>query len=153
MLRHTSGHIALLYHGTVCRLARCPGHPYMIGRQMNRLGMRSRALWSSCAYLFAVSALIGGAICGAVALSPIPEVNAAEIVGGKIGPGYGRMKPIDLGKPEKVIDVAPYRMPVRVHIAVKQARPHVASPARAEATLLPPPPPPSYLPPERHDIF
>src|SRR5215204_5232873 len=77
---------------------------------MTRQGLRSRVLLCTCAYVFAIVAVVGGAYSATIALTAenasaaVPQVSA-----GKIGPGYGRRPPVNLGKPEKVVDSTPYR--------------------------------------------
>lgn len=52
----------------------------------------------------------------------------------KIGPGYGRMQPIDLGKPDKVISIPPYSIPIRGQTsAVKRAPPKTIEELIAES--------------------
>jgi hypothetical protein len=42
--------------------------------------------------------------------------------GGKIGPGYARMQPINVGKPEKVVAIPPYSIPVAARaVAMKRS--------------------------------
>jgi hypothetical protein len=77
----------------------------MIGRHMPRIGQGSRALLSTCAYALVVFAVVGGSF--AVALAMLPEQNGAGTqVAAKIGPGYGRMREIDFGKPDKPVYIA-----------------------------------------------
>jgi hypothetical protein len=88
----------------------------MIGPKMSRSGLRSRAITRT----YIAIAVVGAMFCGA--LMVLPSEGAAQ----KIGPGYGRMQPIDLGKPERVTYSAPYSIPTR-----SQAKPvrAVAEPA------------------------
>jgi hypothetical protein len=76
---------------------------------MTPQGLRSRSLFGTCAYVFAVVALAAGAFAATMALPP-ENVSAMAVQdhAGKIGPGYGRRPPINLGKPEKVVDSTPY---------------------------------------------
>jgi hypothetical protein len=76
----------------------------MIGHQMSRPGLRSRAI----TYTYAAVALVGAFVA---ALMVMPSEGAVE----KIGPGYARMQPIDEGKAEKVTYSVPYSVPVRSH--------------------------------------
>jgi hypothetical protein len=89
--------------------------------------------------VFALVALAAGAFSATRA--PTPENVSAitpEASAGKIGPGYGRRPPVNLGKPEKIVDSTPYR-PRGVKQAVsrhKQSRPVVAArPASAEPPM------------------
>ena len=85
---------------------------------MTRLGQRSRVLLSTCAYVFVVVAVVGGAFSATMALMPgeSAAATARPATAGKIGPGYARMQPADRGKPEKVVYSTPYY-------------PHVATPS------------------------
>ena len=77
---------------------------------MTSHGLRSRALFGTCAYVFAVAAIIGGAFFATIALTvEIASTVPPQVSAGKIGPGYARRPPVDLGKPEKVVDSTPYR--------------------------------------------
>jgi hypothetical protein len=77
----------------------------MIGRHMPRIGQGSRTLLNTCAYALVVFAVVGGSF--AVALAMLPDQNGAGTqVAAKIGPGYGRMREIDFGKPDKPVYTA-----------------------------------------------
>jgi hypothetical protein len=77
----------------------------MIGSHMPRLGQGSRALFNTGAYALVVFAVVGGSF--ATALAVFPEQNGAGTqVAAKIGPGYGRMREIDFGKPDKPVYAA-----------------------------------------------
>jgi hypothetical protein len=82
----------------------------MIGRHMTRMSQSSRVRLSTCAYLFAVVSIVGGALFITMALSPSDSALAAspEVSVKKIGPGYARMQPADFGKPEKLAYSPPY---------------------------------------------
>ena len=95
-------------HLPLRRLDRCTsdGHPQMmIGRHMPRIGQGSRVLLNTCAYGLVVFAVVGGSF--AAALAVLPEQNETGTqVAAKIGPGYGRMREIDFGKPDKPVYTA-----------------------------------------------
>ena len=78
---------------------------------MTPQGLRSRVLLGTCTYVFAVVALVAGAAFFAtMALAPeTVSATTPQVAAGKIGPGYGRRPPVNLGKPEKVVDSTPYR--------------------------------------------
>jgi hypothetical protein len=69
---------------------------------MTRLSPSSRAHIKTCAYMFVAVSVIGGAFVTTTAL--MQGQNGSE----KIGPGYARMQPVHLGKPEKVAYSTPY---------------------------------------------
>jgi len=99
---------------------------------MTNRGQGSRALLSMGAYIFGVVAVVGGAFFATMTLMPeagAPNANALAAVH-KIGPGYARMKPMDLGKPEKVV----YSTPYYPHVV----RPNVARAKRPARTLAAP---------------
>jgi len=105
---------------------------------MTPQGLFSRVLLGTGAYVFVVVALVAGAFSATMALAP-ENVSATtpQITADKIGPGYGRRPPVNLGKPEKVVDSTPYR-PRAAKPAVsrhKQSRPIVAA---RPATARPP---------------
>src|SRR5690242_19710508 len=80
----------------------------MIGHSMNSQGLRSRVLLRICASVF------GAAVVGIAALSTTIALTAGDVStappsSGKTGPGYARMQPINLGKPEKAVESMPYR--------------------------------------------
>jgi hypothetical protein len=105
---------------------------------MNRQGLRLRVLLSICAYVFGVAAVVVVAFSATIALT---AKNASAVSsrasGGKIGPGYARMQPVNLGKPEKVVESTPYR-PHTAKPGVsrhKQSRPIIVA---RPATIGPP---------------
>jgi hypothetical protein len=112
--------------GTTCGSARCQAHPYMIGHQMSRSGLRSRAITRT----YVAIAVVGATFCAT--LMVLPSEGAVA----KIGPGYGRMQPIDEGKPERVAYSVPYSIPARSQ--APQAKPVriIAEPVVAQ--LAPP---------------
>ena len=76
---------------------------------MTRLGPGSRVLIGTCAYVFVAASVVGGAFSATMALTSAENASAdARLPTGKIGPGYARMPPADLGKPEKVAYSTPY---------------------------------------------
>ena len=98
---------------------------------MTPQGLRSRVLLGTCTYVFAVVALVAGAAFF-VTMALAPEtVSAAtpQVAAAKIGPGYGRRPPVNLGKPEKIVDSTPYRPRVAKPgvSRLKQSRPVVAA--------------------------
>jgi hypothetical protein len=70
---------------------------------MSRPGLCSRAI-TRTSFAFAV---VGATFCAT--LMVIPSGGTVE----KVGPGYGRMQPINEGKPEKIVYSVPYSIPVR----------------------------------------
>jgi hypothetical protein len=82
---------------------------------MTPQGLRSRVLLGTFAYMFTAVALVAGTFSATLALTPENAVMTPQVEAGKIGPGYGRRPPVNLGKPEKIIESTPYR-------------PHVAKP-------------------------
>jgi hypothetical protein len=77
---------------------------------MTGQGPHSRVIFGTCAYVFAVAAIIGGAFFATVALTvEIASAVPPQVSAGKIGPGYGRRPPVNLGKPEKFVESTPYR--------------------------------------------
>jgi hypothetical protein len=86
----------------------------------------------------------------AMALTP------SEAPSNKIGPGYARMQPINQGRPDAVIYIPPYSIPVRARAeAVK--RPPVNNIADL-STEIPAPvvvatTPASYIRPDIHRIY
>jgi hypothetical protein len=88
-----------------------------------RSGLRSRAITQT----YVTIAVIGAPFCAAWMV--VPSEGAPQ----KIGPGYARMQPIDLGKPERVTYSTPYSIPTR-----SQARPVrvVVKAAEAQLTAL-----------------
>ena len=122
---------------------------------MTLSGLRTRALLSSCAYVFVVIALVSVAVTATLALSPNQRESESKVPVAKIGPGYARMQPIDEGKPEKVLYTKPYSIPVRAHVvASKRAAPSI------ETLIAQTAPPvyvavvqPSYSAPDFHRIY
>jgi hypothetical protein len=98
----------------------------MIGHPMSRSGPRSRGITRTH---FAI-AVVGATFCAT--LMVLPSQRAGE----KIGPGYGRMQPINEGKPESVAYSMPSAIPAR--LAAPKAKPLrvIAEPVVAQ---LPPP--------------
>src|SRR4051812_19608087 len=93
----------------------------MIGSHMSRIGQGPRVILSISAVAFAV---VGGSFAAALALWP--EQSGAEIrthIAAKIGPGYGQMRAIDFGKPEKPVYTA--------QAAGAQSSPHIIAAKRA----------------------
>ena len=77
---------------------------------MTHQGLRSRVHWGTCASVFAVAAVVGGALSATIALTAEnASAVAPQVSAGKIGPGYARRPPVNLGKPEKVVESTPYR--------------------------------------------
>jgi hypothetical protein len=76
---------------------------------MTRHRLRLRVLLSICAYVFGVAAVVVVAFSATIALTAENASAVAQASAGKIGPGYGRRPPINLGKPDKVVDSTPYR--------------------------------------------
>jgi hypothetical protein len=77
---------------------------------MTRQRLRSRVLLGTCAYVFAVAAVVGAALSATIALTAEnASAVAPQVSAGKIGPGYARRPPVNLGKPEKVVESTPYR--------------------------------------------
>jgi hypothetical protein len=108
----------------------------MIGNAMTRLGSSSRVLLGTCAYVVVAVSVVAGAFGATMALTQGKSASAAIVQAsvGKIGPGYGRMQPLDLGKPDKVTDATPYY-------------PHGAAPAVLRTRQPGPIARPSPLPP------
>ena len=94
----------------------------------------SGVLLSTCAYLFVAVSVIGGAFFVTMALTPIEGASAAraQAPGAKIGPGYARMQPVDLGKPEKVAYSAPYYP----HVTSRAARITQPAPSMVTAPVM-----------------
>src|SRR5689334_8028217 len=100
---------------------------------------RSRLLFGTCVYVLAVVALAGGAFSATMALTP-ENVSAMAVRddSGKIGPGYGRRPPVNLGKPEKVVESTPYRSRVAKRGVSRHKQPRsivAARPATAGAPM------------------
>jgi hypothetical protein len=107
---------------------------------MTRLGPRSRVLLSACAYLLVVTSMTGGAFFTTLALVPGASAHGEraavanpQMPGRKIGPGYARMRPIDLGKPEKVVYSSSYRPHVMAPMSAR-AKKHTAPTITAECS-------------------
>jgi hypothetical protein len=98
----------------------------MIGHQISRPGLRSRATTRTVAAI----AVVGAAFCAT--LMVMPSEGAVE----KIGPGYGRMQPINEGKPERVAYSVPYVIPARSQ--APKAKPVRAIVEPVVAQLAPP---------------
>jgi hypothetical protein len=68
---------------------------------MTRHGLRSRALFGTCAYVFAVAAIIGGAFFATIALTvEIASTVPPQVSAGNIGPGYAPRPPVPSGQVE-----------------------------------------------------
>jgi hypothetical protein len=108
----------------------------MIGNAMTRLGSSSRVLLGTCAYVVVAVSVVTAAFVATMALTHGKSASAATVQAsvGKIGPGYGRMQPLDLGKPDKVAYATPHY-------------PHGAAPAVLRARQPGPIARPSPLPP------
>jgi hypothetical protein len=108
----------------------------MIGNAMTRLGSSSRVLLGTCAYVVVAVSVVTAAFVATMALTHGKSASAATVQAsvGKIGPGYGRMQPLDLGKPDKVAYATPHY-------------PHGAAPAVLRARQPSPIARPSPLPP------
>ena len=75
---------------------------------MIRHSRDSRVLLNTCVYVFAGIATVVGAFCVAAAFMPTQSAASTIGLGDKIGPGYARMQPPNMGKPEKVRYWTPY---------------------------------------------
>jgi hypothetical protein len=104
---------------------------------MTHLGQRSRTSFAMFAYVLGATAVIGLGVSAAFAFSSESVPPAAAVT--KIGPGYGRMQPIDLGRPEKVINATRYTIPVRVQVAGAKRAP------TSIETLIAPSAPPVHI--------
>ena len=101
-------------------------------------GLRSRVLLSTCAYVFAIALVVGGAFSATIALTAAyASGEPPQVSVGKIGPGYARRQPVNLGKPEKVAESTPYRPHTAKSGASrdKQLRPIIAA---RQSTTEPP---------------
>ena len=81
---------------------------------MTRQGLRSRVLFGACTYVLVAFSIVGGAFLTAMALTSSEGASAASpnvLAEKKIGPGYARMQPVYLGKPEKLVYSTPYYYP------------------------------------------
>ena len=121
---------------------------------MTLSGLRTRALLSSCAYVFMVIALVSVAVTATLALSPNQKESESKVSVAKIGPGYARMQPIYEGKSEKVLYTTPYSFPVRAPVVASKRAPSI------ETSIARPPTPvhvavvqPSYSAPDFHRIY
>jgi hypothetical protein len=67
-------------------------------------------LLSTCAYVLVAVSVISGAFIATMALTHGEGASATgpQVSVGKIGPGYARMQPVNLGKPEKIVASTPY---------------------------------------------
>ena len=99
---------------------------------MTRLGPRSRVPLSTCAYAVAA---VSVAFFAAMALVPDKSAEAASAQASvqKIGPGYARMQPVDLGKPEKIAYSTPYYPRVAIPSASRSMEP---APSTVAAPLI-----------------
>jgi hypothetical protein len=98
----------------------------MIGHQMSRPGLRSRATTRTVVAI----AVVGAAFCAT--LMVMPSEGTVE----KIGPGSARMQPINEGKPERVAYSVPYVIPARSQAAKAKPVRIIAEPVVAQ--LAPP---------------
>ena len=103
---------------------------------MTRRGPGSRVLIGTCAYAFVAVSVVGGAFSATMALTTAETTAVERRPAGKIGPGYARIPPADLGKPEKVA----YSTPYYPHPAQREPRPSQPTPLMivVPATLAPP---------------
>jgi hypothetical protein len=74
------------------------------------------------------SAVIAGAFFATLAVAPGDSAAAAspQMSVGKIGPGYARMRPIELGKPDKVAYSTPYYPHAKTLRAARAKQQHAA---------------------------
>jgi hypothetical protein len=100
---------------------------------MTRRGPGSRVLIGTCAYAFVAVSVVGGAFSATMALTTTETTAVARRPAEKIGPGYARIPPADLGKPEKVAYSTSYYPP-------REPRPSQPTPLMivVPATLAPP---------------
>jgi len=127
---------------------------------LTRIGQGRRLLLSTCAYAVVVFAVIGGSF--AAALAVLPEQNGTKIgrqVAAKIGPGYGHIRAIDFGRPEKPVYTAhaigTHSSP-KIMAAATRATPPVLSiiaSAEASSPLIVAVAQPSYIAPDIHRIY
>jgi hypothetical protein len=101
--------------------------------KMTRGPLSRRVPLGTWVCVFAAVSVIGGAFVGTIALTPIEAVT-------KIGPGYARMQPVYLGKPEKVADSPPYyprvAMPRVSRISERAPSSGAAKPATPAAPVI-----------------
>jgi hypothetical protein len=105
---------------------------------MTRQGQGSRMLLGSSAYVFAVVAVVAGAFAATMVLTAQNALAVdSQVSAGKIGPGYARRPPLNLGKPERVVYLTPHRLHAAKTGASrhKQIRPIIAA---RSATAGPP---------------
>ena len=126
---------------------------------MPRIGQGSRALLNACAYAFVVFAVVGGSF--AAALAVLPEQNATRTqAAAKIGPGYGRMREIDFGKPDKPVYTAHSTGAHSIVVAAKRGSPQatpavfsVIAAAEAPSPLVVAVAQPLYIAPDIHRVY
>jgi hypothetical protein len=131
----------------------------MIGHNMPRIVQGSRVLLNTCAYAAVVFAVVGGSF--AAALAVLPEQNGTGTqVAAKIGPGYGHMRAIDFGKPEKPVYTARSIGSHSIIIAAKRAATQTTRPVLSVIALAEAPSPlvvavaqPSYSAPDIHRVY
>jgi hypothetical protein len=99
----------------------------MIGRHMPRIGQGSRVLLNSCAYALVVFAVVGGSFAAALVVLPSQNGTATQVAA-KIGPGYGHMREIDFGRPEKPVYTAHATVARSIVITAKRAAPQATLP-------------------------
>jgi hypothetical protein len=133
----------------------------MIGSHMSRIGQGSRVLLNTCAYAVVVFVVVGGSFAAALAL--LPEQNGTKIgtqIAAKIGPGYGHMRAIDFGKPEKPVYIAHAAGTHSIVIAVKRAATQATLPvfsiiaaAESSSPLVVAVAQPPYSAPDIHRVY
>jgi hypothetical protein len=130
----------------------------MIGRHMPRIGQGSRVLLNACAYAFVVFAVVGGSFAGALAALPAQNGTGTQVA--KIGPGYGRIRAIDFGKPDKPVYTAHSPGAHPIVIAAKRAASEATLPVFSIVAAAESPSPlvvavaqPLYIPPDIHRIY
>ena len=110
----------------------------------------SKSALKTCAYGFAALAvLVGTGFATTITLT-------RDAPGGKIGPGYARMQPIDMGKPDKVVSIPPYSIPVKTRVAAAKRTPAKSIEsliAESAPPLVVAVAPPSYFRPDAHRIY
>jgi len=91
---------------------------------MTRMGPRLRVLLCACAYFSVAIVVVAGAFFATLALTPGESYAAAspQTSVEKIGPGYARMRPINLGKPAKIAYSTPYYPPLKTPRAASTKR-------------------------------
>jgi len=126
---------------------------------MPRIGQGSRVLLTTCAYALVVFAVVGGSFAAALAVLPEQNGTGKQVVA-KIGPGYGRMREIDFGKPDKPVYAAHATVARSIVIAAKRAV-HQATPPAFSIIAAPESPSPlvvavaqpPYIAPDIHRVY